>query len=467
MDIEPAVSQPLGSRLKGIVLAPSRLLERSRGIGRGLLISLYLLVGLAVVTLTYRQTRLISLPDVGEPFDVPAFLAFTLADDQNALLPYREAVKLYKPPTDPNLLSPFPRIATPPGPSSPSLSAEARSWVEANRPALEQFRQAWDRPDAFDPAGRSVNPPGRFEPEENYHRLCGLALLEAQRLVEDGDLAGAWTWYRSLMRSSWLIGHHSGESARAMGRNTRGRLARRLTVWAEHPKTDLALLRRALADVQACEPLLPSEAEILKVAYIVGLDNFGAFFRASAAVDIPPIEGDGFQPPRGLVTQFYEAKRWIRRDNERSRRVLNLVFCNWLKNVELPLDERPDPVIRVKSGPRLLGLPADFYPFPAAVTKLDPIALARWYASTIDLRTNLPPLSSYQADLRQDLVAHGSLVLAVANEIYRQEHGTLPESPEKLVGAVLDHLPENGAKLSWFGDVPMLQEQDPTELDQD
>ena len=146
MDTKPSVSQPLSSRLKGIVLAPSRLLERSRGIGRGLLIALYLLVGLAVVTLTYRQTRLINLPDIGEPFDLPGFLAFTMPDDQNALLPYREAVKLYKPPTDPNLLSPFPRIATPPDSSSPALSAEARSWIEANRPALERFRQAWDTP---------------------------------------------------------------------------------------------------------------------------------------------------------------------------------------------------------------------------------------------------------------------------------------------------------------------------------
>lgn len=329
------------------------------------------------------------------------------------------------------------------------------------------FRQAWERPDAFDPVARPWKLAGYLVPEETYTRLCGLALLEAQRLVEDEDLAGAWTWYRVLIRSSWLIGRHSGESARTLARNTRGRITRRLKIWAEHPKTDLDLLRRALIDIQACEPLLPSEAETLQIAYVTALEDFQAFFHASAEADIPPTEGDGFQPPRGLLTRFYETKRWLRQDQERSRRVLNLVFWNWLKSVEIPWDQRPDPVIRVKSGPRMHGRPADFFPFPVTVTKLEPIALARWYASTIDLRTKLTPIGHYQADLSQDIFTHSSLVLTIAEEIYRREHGDLPETPDKLVGTVLNRLPENGANFAWRSEVPMLKEGEPTEIDQD
>ena len=40
--------------------------------------------------------QLIGLPDVGDPFDVAAFRAFTIPDDRNAFVLYRRAATLLK-----------------------------------------------------------------------------------------------------------------------------------------------------------------------------------------------------------------------------------------------------------------------------------------------------------------------------------------------------------------------------------
>ena len=45
-------------------------------------------------------TQLLGLPDIGEPFDVKAFQAFTIPDDRNAFVLYRQAMAVLKPISD-------------------------------------------------------------------------------------------------------------------------------------------------------------------------------------------------------------------------------------------------------------------------------------------------------------------------------------------------------------------------------
>ncbi len=451
--------------LKRIVLAPARLIDRSQGIWRTLVIAAYLMATLLIATFSYRQTQLLSLPDVGDPFNVSEFLAFSIPDDQNAVLPYLEAVKLYKPPPDRSFFATLLRI---PGPNSPRLSPEARLWLESNRPALQQFRAAWEFPDAFDPAAQSQKIAGFLDPEESYTRFCSAALLEADRLMEEGDLAATWDWYHSVLRSTWLIGRHTGEGARQLAVNIRSRVSRRLKIWTEDPRVDPATLRKALADIQACESLFPSDVATLQVAYLAARQAHERFYEASAEVDSPPPDPDRFQLPKPLSTYYNEVKRWLRRDRERSRRVLNLAFRNWIEYSKLATDARPKPVIRVKVGPRLQGTPADFFPIEPQAGGLPPMALARWYATTIDLRPKLATLGYYQGQHSQDLHAHASQVMMIAEELYSREHGDAPDSPQKLVGSgVLRRLPDFGTYFALFVDVPFLVEEQLTETDQD
>ena len=95
-----------------------------------------------------------------------------------------------------------------------------------------------------------------------------LALLEGSRLEEQGDMAGAWGWYRAVLRTIHHVGQHGTVERRAIAQGWHVDLQGRLKTWAADPRTTPALLRQALDDVVACEVLAPSEAYTLKAEYL-------------------------------------------------------------------------------------------------------------------------------------------------------------------------------------------------------
>src|SRR5262249_30068753 len=95
-----------------------------------------------------------------------------------------------------------------------------------------------------------------------------LALLEGSRREEAGDMAGAWGWYRVLLRAAHHIGRHGTVFRRSVAQDWHHRLRARLKEWAADPRTTPDLLRRAIDDVEACESLAPSEPYTLKAEYL-------------------------------------------------------------------------------------------------------------------------------------------------------------------------------------------------------
>ena len=78
-------------------------------------------------------TQLMPLPDIGDPFDVAAFRSFTIPDDRNACVLYRQAATLLKPgaeylKTSRNSVELFARWS--------NADAQLRRLVEENREAL-------------------------------------------------------------------------------------------------------------------------------------------------------------------------------------------------------------------------------------------------------------------------------------------------------------------------------------------
>ena len=51
----------------------------------------------------------------------------------------------------------------------------------------------------------------------------------------------------------------------------------------------------------------------------------------------------------------------------------------------------------------------------------------------------------WSPDRLRDRREYHDLVLMIAGEIYRREHGTLPPSDEALLGTYLKSLPDNGS----------------------
>jgi hypothetical protein len=135
-----------------------------------------------------------------------------------------------------------------------------------------------------------------------------------------------------------------------------------------------------------------------------------------------------------------DAWQFWRREPERSRRVLRLIFANWLAYYDLPPDRRPAP------DPDVTGA-FDFYALgpeaPAGARALSPRALDRWLSTTEDAQALLRGW-----DLRTvrigERAAYRDLVVLLASQLYRRDHGRGPDSEQDLVGPYLKALPDDG-----------------------
>lgn len=385
------------------------------------------------------RVQLFGLPDIGEPFDAKAFRAFRIPDEDNAHPLYLRAIRTVKPPTRDLLVS-----SAQFDPLVPWSAAdpEVRAWAEQNREAMELYRQASDRPD-------DLGPVPRFD---GYHAdiwgmevqmkwFLTLALLEGSRLEERGDMAGAWTWYRAVLRAIHHVGRHGTVYRRSVAQGWHNDLLARLTRWAADPRTTPAMLRRALDDAVACEALAPSESYTLKAEY---LDVDRMLDGAEAPAVLPP--GSWLQPIPSLdfrltpaqAETVYGAWRIWRREPERSRLAIRLAIAHWIAQVEQSPASRP-------KDPPTSWLTFEFDPLgpeaPAKARALSPRALAGWLRSTVDANFLLGSWG-WTAVRKTEQANRRALLILLASQLHRRDHGSDPPSPEALVGPYLGSLPD-------------------------
>ena len=319
---------------------------------------------------------------------------------------------------------------------------KSRRWVEENREAMELFRQGTERPDALDRVPEFDH--AKTDDLNVLHALNSfnmLALLEASRLEEQGDMAGAWAWDRAALRAILHVGLRGSVIERQIARRWHNKLQDHLASWAADPRTTPALLRQALDDVIAGESLAPSDSYTLKAEYFEVdrmLDSL-----SSPGGRVPPswaaaIGMTDYHLARELLDPVYRAWRFWRREPERSRRVIRLALANWLAYYDRSPEDRPEP------DPDTLSA-FDFYAFgpdaPANARILSPRSLDRWLGSTTDAGFLLGFWGWSGIRLRERL-DHRDLLILLATQLYRRDHGTDPPTPEALVGPYLKSLPE-------------------------
>jgi hypothetical protein len=199
-------------------------------------ITLVLAVAAAALAIWWL-TSLNGLPDIGEPFDVEAFRAFSVPDDQNAFTYFRRASEK---------LTPIRGLKWGEGanPDDPKFSwsianPKWREWAGENREAFELFQRGAEQSDAANPAG---------DPADDVHsgNLITLALLEASRRQGSGDTAGAWDCYRAVLRMITHFRRRGSANERYCARRANRSLQRRLTDWAADPRTTIPQLHTAL-----------------------------------------------------------------------------------------------------------------------------------------------------------------------------------------------------------------------------
>ena len=430
------------------LMAPLLWLERSRGRRRLALVLLDLIAAVPLGAGLWWATCLRGLPDVGAPPGATASPSVAVPAADNAFVPYQQAAAMYR---HVALAAAEARTIR----FNPSGWAGAdpiiRRWVDDNRAALATWRRGAERPDAQAlPPVRIGDPPRSVSAHDSLHQFARMALLEGSRLEEQGDREGAWRWYRAADRSGRHAAMCNGLSGLIHGQKIRADVERSVQRWATDPKVGRDLLRRALDDVLTAEALAPaSDADLLRAGYPEVMSNVEE-----------RVAREGRRERLGEGTAWYshvwvpgigeleQVPAWARfvlgREPERSRRVVRLVFANWIAAAEAGGLDRP--TVRVPGG-GMKNMPPPFQsialyePAPAAppaARALSAEALARWYGATPLVQEPLAYFwGLFQTFRTQQRAGRGRVALLLADELYRREHGEYAPAPAALVGRYL------------------------------
>jgi hypothetical protein len=425
-----------------------------------------LAVGLFVLALGVmlsRAGRLVGLPDVGDPFDVAEFRAInTLPEDQDGVVLIRQAAS--KMSRVPSLPWPVMRAAAPGGWTK--VDPQLRQWLAANRDALDLYRRAALRPDGI------VSPAVGWD--TNYRFLefgpfVLLALLEASRLEDQGDMEGAWSWYRSALRIRLTVIRRGSVFERYWIDQQCEELQPRIESWAANRKTGVPLLRRALDDALACGPRPEWDAYSLKIDYLVMTHEIDAPTGRLA----PESHGGlnvqiaDMKLPDELARQIYFTRRFVLNEPELSRRVLRLAFANWLARAQEKSSRGHAPTVLARLP---LGTTIPFFTAgkgaPESARTLPPDELARRLLTTHDAQLLLEQWPWWTVRIAEKR-AHAGLVLLLAAELYERDHGSPPQSDQALLGRYLERLPDDGSEELADGPTRQVRQATGLEVDTD
>jgi hypothetical protein len=232
----------------------------------------------------------------------------------------------------------------------------------------------------------------------------------------------------------------------------RGWLQQRLATWAADPRTTIPQLKIALDEVLDAKPKPEWDSDALKTGY---LEIMRWIEQPVPPLDRRQIEGEwnvrlgDMQLPTDLVESIEAARHSLLREPERSRRVLRLLFANWLAQVENPELETRKPAVRVVlTGTRPISLL--LYDVsrlaPSGARALPPHEVARWLVTTREAKLQIlgssgriegwPPNRAYRK-------AHRDIVMMLAQELDHRERGALPLSAGDRIGIYLKNLPDD------------------------
>jgi hypothetical protein len=427
----------------------SGMMKRSRLKRFGVIAVAVLAALLTIAGISIRRSRSLGdLPDVGDPFDVAAAVRpIEIPDDENAFVSYSEAGRL--------LAKRFPAFRQTDWTKLTWSNAgpEVRSYLESSRPALAVWSEGSERPDAV------YHQPGKVAADtalpivQDLRTLSQMAALECSRLEEAGAMAEAWTWYKNMLRASRHVGRHGSVIERWLGARDFDYAARRIIPWAADPRVDAALLRRALADTLASDALTPPLSVSMKRQYLLWQRDLDELRVMVNTIPLPGGQNGWLEKALGATkakAPIQRARLTITNDVERSRRVLRLLYANWLPQMDKPANERAPIAIR---SPTLIY--ASDATAPAAARAVAPEVLDAVIGQTLlaheffrppnQFREGGPPWSGWawegDSPLAREPRRRAVLIVKLAAELYRREHGRPPANAGALLDGCLKELP--------------------------
>jgi hypothetical protein len=377
---------------------------------------LRLLVGFVALLTLFAWYRFTLARGMTPPFDISEFASISVPDDRNAFTYYRQANPLFvnEPRSvwsaaSPNALSN--REATIER-GWPAANDDCRSWVKANRTALELWKQGTQCTEALDipPATLMTGAIGANLPDVTRLRdFPRLALLEAARVSAERSPADAWPWYAAALRSSRHIGMHAPTIGWLFGVAVHNMAVDPILSWSTRPELTAADLRRALSDLQTIEAMTSPLSENLKAEYAYSFANVDQ--RAPGWSELP-MKLIGY--------------------NDRLRRGLNLVYANWLTQAD-----RPRPHRTPASGQWFLfefdgkqpPIPGLFS--PAEIEKRCGLAERRMEA--VELNSVISMIANVFVAVDREQTEQAALIVGLALQLYHRDRHQFPATLDELV----------------------------------
>jgi hypothetical protein len=411
-------------RLVGIALAPLLWIERARGRRRIVLAGLLAMFLVAAAVLGLRAASLRGLPDAGEPFDVAALGRVAVADHDNAAIIYQRAAALFKLDREEQERNPKVWNETNWGKAAPVV----RSWVESNRQTLEVWRTGADRPEALFVQPQEMTITTVPSTIQSLRHLARAGLLEGSRREQAGDLDGAWAMYRAALRSSRHFEMHGVTVWRVIGGSMLRQAGLHVKRWINDDRVSAPMLRRAMTDLGACAAMTPPASDIIRTEYFGTRDALSQPARWTEW----EIE-DNMTAWYNHVPWVLTAKHFLRREPERSLRVLRLIVAGHLAQCDRP------PAARPKLVSSEFMIYAHDPATPPSVRALSPEQLEDW-AKSSTLAVFKPFLRDVFADSERATLR--MMQLEAAERCYRVEHGKPPKTLGALLGSYLTALPD-------------------------
>ncbi len=400
--------------------------------------SAIVLLGSVSASLVFRSGQLYGVPDIGSPFDEERFGTVELADSENAFLEYEFASPTKDPADIENVITGGWSNATP----------EIVEWLATNRKSLELLRQGSDKFRALQGQPENLSYETMVDVTKN-RALSRLARLEAARLIDLGDIEGAWDLHRIALRHSRHVGMYGDAISRLTGIALHLSACEGIVKWAHDTRVDARLLRQSLHDVVEADRLTQPLSVTLRSEYYFTLNTISDSLYARVADESGPL------------TCF------IRNEPTLGIRVLKLVYENWLSQSDLPKYQQSP---RCPGNARLFQLPKD----QSQSGNLSPNDIRQLCEQSPLAKVLTQHGCPVEFAVRREQSRQSQMEIILAAQLYYRDRQRLPAAsvdlvPEYLPFWPLDPFSSKESPMSYFcneiGDEAIVWSIGPNEID--
>jgi hypothetical protein len=390
------------------------------------------LVLLAVVLVGFGAYRLLSPPDIGEPFDAAAFTSYSLPDEQNAFTYYRRAMALFvgedKVLTAGVKAQDFWDSWRTTDEGWEHAIPAVRRWVKLNRSMLDTWKRGASCAESLRFPLADLSQAGLWSCDWMVLQQCArLESFEGLRLTAERHPDEAWDCFRNLLRTSRHLAMHATWLDGAVGADIGERGVRGGVYWSAQKIVGAAELRKAIRDVLAVEDMRAPASDTIKLEYL-GLRDFTKNRGAAEATSASWMRSTGYPAHIARTARLTAANLLTQSDRPRFRRTP--VHPGPLGLFELDPARAADPKLR---SPEEIER--------SAVTTAGSVANAvKWIAPQAASEIAIFEPQVVMGGLCRAIQTHDeaetrldALLLALALQLHFREHGEFPVSLTELV----------------------------------